>query len=93
MGLLNALEGAKIYLDTSPLIYFIEDIAPYASMPQPLFKAIDQGTVQGVTEEIALAESLVHPFRAHNHAFIQLYLQALQDRLYFCVSAVRFNPL
>lgn len=50
-------------LDTSPLIYLIEEHPRYSDIVQPFFEAVDQGQFQVVTSTITLLEVLVHPFR------------------------------
>lgn len=63
MGLLDALQGDQIYLDTNVWIYALENFAPYSSALEILFQALDQGTLTAITSELTLAEILVAPMR------------------------------
>ena len=63
MGWLDDLQGKIVGLDTSPLIYSIEEHPRYLHVVQPFFEAVDQGRFQVVTSTMALLEVLVHPFR------------------------------
>ena len=50
-------------LDTSPLIYLIEEHPRYLDIVRPFFEAADRGQFQVVTSTITLLEVLVHPCR------------------------------
>lgn len=63
MGWLDDLQGKEAGLDTSPLIYLIEQHPRYLDVVQPFFEAVDEGQFQVVTSTITLLEVLVHPFR------------------------------
>lgn len=63
MGAMKLPTGQKIMLDTSPLIYYIEDIEPYASALQSLFEAIASGDNPAVTSVVTLIEVLTKPIR------------------------------
>jgi len=63
LGELECLPGNRIYLDTNLFIYAVEEIAPYAEQIRPLLQAADREEVVLVTSLLALAETLVMPFR------------------------------
>jgi predicted nucleic acid-binding protein len=63
MGKMKLLSGQKIMLDTAPLIYYIEDIEPYASSLQSLFDAISTGRNMAVTSVVTLIEVLTKPIQ------------------------------
>lgn len=63
MGWLDDLQGKVVGLDTSPLIYLIEENPRYLGVVQPFFEAVDQGRFKVVTSTITLLEVLVHPLR------------------------------
>ena len=63
MGWLDDIQGKVVGLDTSPLIYLIEEHPRYLDVVQPFFRGIDQGQFRAVTSTITLLEVLVHPFR------------------------------
>ena len=55
----------RLFLDTSPIIYFIEKHPIYFPRVHPILQAIDVGVVTAVTSPITLAECLVAPFHLH----------------------------
>lgn len=52
-----------VFLDTAPLIYFIEGHSVYQSFLKPLFEANDNGDFIFVTSSITLLEVLVNPLK------------------------------
>lgn len=53
-----------VYLDTAPVIYFIEDDYPdYKKMMKPLFKMVSSGECFAITSVISVLEGLVLPIR------------------------------
>jgi len=67
MTIQDALEGvSRLFLDTSPFIYFVENSVDYFPIVEIVFKQIDQGILQSVTSPITLAESLIIPYRNNN---------------------------
>jgi len=73
MGLLEQLEGNLVFLDSAPLIYFVEEREPYAELLTPFFEAIDAGELQAITSTITYSEILVHPCRQGNQDLIEKY--------------------
>jgi len=60
----DALSGVtKIFLDTSPLIYFVEQKPGYEALIDEIFSRIDQGNLAAVTSVVGLAECLIRPIR------------------------------
>jgi predicted nucleic acid-binding protein len=60
----TALEHAsRLFLDTAPVIYFIEKHPSFTSLTTAIFDGIDSGRWQAVTSPITLAETLVIPCR------------------------------
>lgn len=66
MGLLNALQGHQIYLDTNIWIYALEGYPDFIQPLTELFSHIDQGNLKAVTSELTLAEVLVKPLMDQN---------------------------
>ena len=73
MGLLEQLEGNLVFLDSAPLIYFVEEREPYAELLTPFFEAVDAGELRAITSMITYAEVLVHPFRQGNQDLAEKY--------------------
>ncbi|MDO8722627.1 MAG: PIN domain-containing protein [Syntrophales bacterium] len=53
----------RLFLDTAPLIYYVEKHPHYAKDLRPVFDRIDKGLLTAFTSPITLAECLVHPYR------------------------------
>ena len=66
MGLLEAVTGPFVYLDTNIFIYAHEAHAIYTPALVDLFNAIDHYKLQAVTSELTLAEALVYPMKNSN---------------------------
>lgn len=52
----------RVGLDTSTLIYHLEDIEPYSDLTEAAFAAIAEGSPAGVLSTISATELLVQPF-------------------------------
>ena len=57
-------------LDTAPLIYLIEDVAPYADLLHPLFEQLESHALRAVTSTITLAEILTKPLVDKNFSLV-----------------------
>ena len=88
MGILSEITGTRVYVDTSPFIFYVEAVPPYVSELTPLFDAFDAGTLDGVTGEITLAECLVKPLKDGNVALESAFQLAVQDKAHFQVYPI-----
>jgi len=79
MGLLTALQGDHIYLDTNIWIYALEGFPAFAQNLTALFQALDLGTLTAVTSELSLAEVLVKPMQKQNATQQAIYKQAISS--------------
>ncbi|MGD9731604.1 MAG: type II toxin-antitoxin system VapC family toxin [Desulfamplus sp.] len=77
MEWLNSLHGKTIGLDTSPLIYFIEENQKYIENVRLFFEQMDKGNFLVVTSTITLLEVLVHPLRNNNRELVKEYRDIL----------------
>ncbi len=80
MGILSAIVGNRIYLDTNVFIYALEGYSLYAGELAVLFAGIDEGTIQAVTSQLTLAETLVKPLMMGDLGRQALYEQAIRSR-------------
>jgi len=65
LGLIDEVpDGARIALDTSALIYYIEEHTRFGPIIDPLFLAIADGRNAAFVSVVSFAETLVAPFRA-----------------------------
>ena len=70
-------EGARVTLDSAPLIYYIEDHKTFKPFYAPLFMAEANGLLEFVISSIAVAEILTGPFKAGNEALANRYRKTL----------------
>ena len=77
MEWVTALQGQVVGLDTTPLIYFIEENPTYLETIRPFFVGMDRGEFRVVTSTVTLLEVLVHPFRRGERALAQQYRDIL----------------
>jgi predicted nucleic acid-binding protein len=67
LKLRRAVEKHKIIgLDTTPFIYYIEDVAPYADLLDPVYTMLGNHTLRAVTSTVTFAEILTKPFTDKN---------------------------
>ncbi len=64
-------------LDTTPLIYFIEENPTYLERVSTFFEALDDGEFYAVTSMVTLIEVLVHPLRRNDAALARRYQEIL----------------
>jgi len=56
--------------DTAPLIYYIEDVDPYADLLEPVFELLGSHRLNAITSTIALAEILTKPLADKNFGLV-----------------------
>jgi len=54
LGLVDQLIGSRVFIDTAPIIYFIEGHHQYLEVVRPVFTEIDSGSVDAITSTITL---------------------------------------
>ncbi len=54
---------ARLFLDSAPVVYYVERHPLFSPLLAPIFQAIDTGTLTAVTSPITLAECLIVPCR------------------------------
>jgi len=77
MGQLNFSPSSQIYLDTVTIIYSIERFPEYVALLDPMWQQLRVGTLQIITSEITLLETLVMPIRQSNMDLIMRYERLL----------------
>ena len=64
MTIQSALQNiTHIFLDTAPVIYYVEKNPQYFTVAEFVFDQIDDGSITAVTSPVTLAECLVVPYR------------------------------
>ena len=77
MGLIKSLHGKKIFLDTAPLIYYIEDNNIYVQKLNELFEV--KNRCRFVTSVITLSEVLVMPLKERKPELVKQYENILTN--------------
>ena len=64
MNISEHLQGVRqLFLDTAPVVYYVEKNPQYLDRVRAVFTQIDNGTLTAVTSQVTLAECLVGPIR------------------------------
>ena len=77
MGTLTLPASGLVYVDANPVIYTVEKHPVYGPLLQALWQAARAKTVEVVTSELALMETLVGPLKSGNTPLERAYEQAL----------------
>jgi len=67
----------KLFLDTAPIIYFVEGNERYRAAVQIVFDCIDRGSLIAVTSPVTLAECLVLPYRMERSALVKVFSELI----------------
>ncbi len=79
MGILEAITGTRVYLDTNIFIYAVEGYAEFQDLLNELFEAFDNRNLKAITSELTLAEVLVKPLIDNNTGVCLAYENAIQN--------------
>jgi predicted nucleic acid-binding protein len=63
MELAETLTGKIVFFDSPPFIYVFEEKQPYKKLLEPVFYAVDNGTIRAVSSRITVIEVLTKPYR------------------------------
>lgn len=73
MGQLSFPLNAKVYLDTSPVIYSVEKHADYWQILVSLWQSLKAREIEVFTSELTLLETLVQPIKQNNQTLMTAY--------------------
>ncbi|MEB3341286.1 type II toxin-antitoxin system VapC family toxin [Okeania sp.] len=79
MGILEAIKGTQIYLDTNILIYAVEGYPEFQDLLNELFEAFDNGNLKAITSQLTLAEVLVKPLIENQTEICLTYENIIQS--------------
>lgn len=79
MGALTLPAAGRVYVDTALIIYSVERVPSYELLLQPLWNALDSQSIEVVTSELTLMETLVKPIRDGDTALAQNYEKFLTE--------------
>ncbi len=77
MGTLILPASGMVYVNANPIIYTVEKHSVYGSLLQPLWQAAKAQTIEVVSSDLTLMESLVGPLKNGDAALEKTYEQAL----------------
>lgn len=77
MGLIQKLTNKIVFLDTAPLIYYIEENKQYLPLLDKLFVANSKNKFLFKTSVVTLIEVLVHPMRQNKQLLVEQYQNIL----------------
>jgi len=80
---LAAMHGRRVYFDTNVFIYFLDRNEDYFDKCLPLFQAVEEGLMTGVTGELTIAELLVKPMSNNNIVGAEKVRALFDDPGYF----------
>lgn len=72
-------DGDLVVVDSSPLIYLLDDHAEFASRFEGLFEAYERGALQVAISTIAVAEVLAGPFKHGQDVLAKRYEKTLSN--------------
>ncbi|MBN1487018.1 MAG: type II toxin-antitoxin system VapC family toxin [Anaerolineae bacterium] len=72
-----------VFLDTAPIIYFVEKHLRYFDVVRSIFEEIDAHNLETVTSPITLAECLVHPYRVGHMDAVYYFTNLLVNQTNF----------
>jgi predicted nucleic acid-binding protein len=67
----------RVFLDTAPLIYYVEKHPIYFSLAETFFTRVDQGLLTAVTSPITLAESLIFPLKQDKAELVRNFTEMM----------------
>jgi predicted nucleic acid-binding protein len=89
MKLVEQLESVRrIFLDTAPVIYFVEQNPDYLEKSQAVFSRLDEGKITAIVSPITLSECLVVPYRLEHAEVVQVFTDLLVNS-----ESVLFYPI
>lgn len=80
MNASEVLQAAKqVFLDTSPIIYFVEENKRYLAALDAVFERVDKGIVTAVTSPVTLAECLVGALKHDRQDQAQVFAKLIAN--------------
>jgi len=74
----ESLEGVtSLFLDTAPVIYYVEEKSQYFATVEIVFNRIQNGEIMAVASPVTLAECLVIPYRLGQTELQQEYIDLI----------------
>lgn len=84
----------QVFLDTAPVIYFVEKNPDFSAKVESIFSKLDAGTLTAVVSPITLAECLVLPYKIPKPDVAQIFSDLLvnsESVLFYPIEEVTAN--
>ena len=72
-------EYKKVFLDTTPIIYFLDEDVNYGKKVEKIFSEILETSKTIITSAITCTEYLIYPYRTGNTEKINVFFEFLMD--------------
>lgn len=79
MGLKEEFSNKTVFIDTTPLIYFIEGHSQFQDLLMKVFQANEKGEIHFQTSTLTLLEVLVQPLRYQRTDLVEKYEEILSN--------------
>ncbi|MDF9407133.1 MAG: hypothetical protein A4E52_01136 [Pelotomaculum sp. PtaB.Bin013] len=66
-------KGLRLFIDTAPIIYFIEEHTDYSDEVSYIFSRTAEGAIQVITSVITLIEVLTKPYKLGRTDIVSIY--------------------
>jgi predicted nucleic acid-binding protein len=86
--LIKSIHGSRVYFDTNPIIYFVEQNDNFIQVIDPIFNLIGTGDIFAYTSELTLAEILIKPFKDGSNNIISAHKELLLDEDFFRLTSI-----
>jgi predicted nucleic acid-binding protein len=74
----DGLQGiSRLFLDTAPVIYYVERSSIYFPLVDSIFDLIIDGAIEATTSPITLAECLIMPYRQNQVDLEQVFIDVI----------------
>lgn len=70
----------RLFLDTAPVIYLVENNPRYVETTRIVFDSIDNGVLVAITSPVTLAECLTLPYRRQQPEVAQAFIRTTRWR-------------
>jgi predicted nucleic acid-binding protein len=89
--ILSSLKNKRVYFDTNPIIYFIEQNTEYFDTVSPIFQLIGTDEITAITSEFTLIETLIKPIRENENTIVQDIKDLLLEPEFFMLTKISRN--
>lgn len=81
--MIEKLKGKRVYFDTNPFIYFVEEHDIFYEAVKPIFQMVQDDEILAFTSEFTLTETLIKPYRDKDQSTIEAFEGLLMESGYF----------